>query len=90
MSSNKKMRKKLKKKIEEILKAITNDVENRKIIDLINTLKSCLGFFLLFSLVNQVNKSLCNLIKGKRRESTSTKLRDVKGEITIERVFFFF
>lgn len=42
-------------KMEEIIqiKARINEVENRKIIDIINTLKSSFGFW--FKLANQIN-----------------------------------
>lgn len=49
-----------------------NEVENRKIIDLINILKSCLGFFfVLLCIVNKLNKLLSHFFLGNLKNWTA-------------------
>ena len=56
-----------------------NEIEARKTIQKINESKSC-----FFKRINKINKPLTRLIKKKREKTQINKIRNERGEITMD------
>ena len=61
------------------IRAEINEIETKKTIEKINKAKSC-----FFKKINKIDKPLARLIKKKRERTQINKIRNEKGEVTMD------
>ena len=62
-----------------MITAEINEIETKKTIAKIKKTRSC-----FFEKINKIDKSLASLIKKKRERTQINKIRDEKGEVTMD------